>query len=63
MINDNRSIMIEITQIEVFELIETRPNKFPTFKMLDNRLFLFLRLALVDGFRPDLSIAFDKELC
>jgi predicted rRNA methylase YqxC with S4 and FtsJ domains len=54
--------MIENTRLEVFELIETMPNKFPTFKFLDNRLFLFFRLALVDGFRPALKIVFDKDL-
>ena len=62
MINNYRTIKINNTQLKVFELIETMPNKFPTFEILDNKVFLFFRLALVDGLRSALRIIFDKNL-
>jgi len=62
MICNYRTIKINNTQLKVFKLIESMPNKFPTFEILDNRILLFFRLAFVNGLRPALKIVFDKDL-
>ncbi|NNG02045.1 MAG: hypothetical protein HKM93_21855 [Desulfobacteraceae bacterium] len=51
MIQDNRHITIDASSATVFHLIDTMPNKFPVYALLETKPFLFLRLLLVDGFR------------
>lgn len=61
MIEDRRAIEIKALPNQVFEHIETRLNKFPTFKFLETRPFLSLRMSLVDGFRTGMRVAFDRN--
>jgi hypothetical protein len=51
MIQDKRNIQIKSSPEIVFDLIETMPNKFPIYKILETKPFVFLRLLLVDGLR------------
>lgn len=51
MITDRREIKIKSSPAIVFELIETMPNKFPVYEVLETKPFLFLRLLFVDGLR------------
>ncbi len=51
MIEDRRQIRINAPPETVFALIETMPNKFPVYKIMDAKPVVFLRLALVDGLR------------
>lgn len=50
MIQHKKNIVINSSPEKVFQLIETMPNKFPVYKILEIKPFLFLRLLLVDGF-------------
>lgn len=43
-------ININASSEKVFELIETMPNKFPVYKILETRPIFFLRLLFTDGF-------------
>ncbi len=51
MIRDKKQIDIDALPEKVFDLIETMPNKFPVYKILETKPFFFLRLLLVDGLR------------
>ena len=48
MIKDNRTIEIKATPTQVFNFLETTPNKFPIFKILETRQFLFIRYSCLD---------------
>ena len=50
MIEDKRNIEIDAPPEKVFAFIETMPNKFPVYRVLETRPFFFLRVLLVDGF-------------
>lgn len=60
MLNDQRTIEIKATPEQVFQQIETNP--FPTFRILNTKPFFFLRIALIDGIRTGIRLAFDKNL-
>ena len=61
MIQHQRQIDIEAPPEKVFGLIETMPNKFPVYKILETKPFLFLRLLFVDGFRAAIeAMKFEK---
>ena len=49
MIQDKHEIKIDAPPEKVFDLIETMPNKFPVYSILEAKPFLFLRILLVDG--------------
>ena len=51
MIQDQKQINIDALPEKVFGLIETMPNKFPVYKILEAKPFFFLRILLVDGLR------------
>lgn len=51
MIQDKRQIQIMASPEIIFGLIETMPNKFPVYKFLEIKPFLFIRILLVDGLR------------
>lgn len=51
MIIDQRQITINSSPEKIFDFIERMPNKFPVYKILETRPFLFLRILLVDGLR------------
>ncbi len=51
MIQDQRQIIINAPPEKVFALIETMPNKFPVYKILETKPIFFLRALLVDGLR------------
>ncbi len=47
---DQKYIYINSPQEKVFELIETMPNKFPVYKLLETKPFFFIRILLTGGF-------------
>ena len=49
MIQDQQYIIINEPPETVFGLIETMPNKFPVYKIMETKPFLVLRILLVDG--------------
>ena len=51
MIQDKRHILIKSSPGQIFNLIDTMPNKFPVYKIFETKPILFLRILLVDGFR------------
>jgi hypothetical protein len=51
MIQDQKQINIDAFPEKVFGLIETMPNKFPVYKILEAKPFFFMRILLVDGVR------------
>jgi len=51
MIQDQKHIDINSPPEKIFGFIETMPNKFPVYKILETKPFFFLRLLLVDGLR------------
>ena len=51
MIQDQKQINIDALPEKVFGLIETMPNKFPVYKILEAKPFFFMRILLVDGLR------------
>ncbi len=55
MIRDKREIRINAPPEAVFDLIETMPNKFPVYAILETKPFLFLRVLLVDGMQAALN--------
>lgn len=55
MIQDKREIVIDAPPEAVFGLIETMPNKFPVYSILETKPFFFLRVFLVDGMRAALE--------
>jgi hypothetical protein len=56
MIRDQKQIIINASPEKVFDLIETMPNKFPVYGMLETKPFLFLRILFVDGFRAAINV-------
>jgi hypothetical protein len=61
MIQDEKHIEIGAPPEKIFGYIETMPNKFPVYKILETKPFLFLRILLVDGFRAAMeAIKFEK---
>lgn len=47
----------------LFEYIETMPNKFPIYRILETKPFLFLRLFLFDGYHSAIdSIKFERPV-
>jgi hypothetical protein len=59
-ITDDQTIEIHATPEQVYEYIETMPNKFPTFTLFGTKPLLFLRIAMVDGVRSGLKVIQDK---
>ena len=51
MIQDQKQIDINSPPERIFGLIETMPNKFPVYKILETKPFFFVRLLFVDGLR------------
>ena len=51
MIQDQKQINIDALPEKVFGLIETMPNKFPVYKILESKPFFFMRIIFVDGLR------------
>jgi hypothetical protein len=51
MIQDQKQIDINSPPEKIFGLIESMPNKFPVYKILETKPFFFLRLFFVDGLR------------
>lgn len=60
-ITDDQTIVIRATPEQVYEYIETMPNKFPTFRLFDTRPFMFVRIALVDGVESALKVIRDDS--
>ena len=56
MIQDQKQIEIDALPENIFEFIETMPNKFPVYKILETKPFLFLRILFVDGFRAAVEV-------
>lgn len=61
MIQDQRHILINAPIEKVFSIIETMPNKFPVYRVLETKPFVFLRLLLVDGYRSAIKISKTKK--
>ena len=51
MIQFKKNIEIDSSPEKIFRLIETMPNKFPVYEILETKPIFFLRMLLVDGFR------------
>lgn len=51
MIRDRHQIQIEALPETVFEFIDTMPNKFPVYRIMETKPLLFFRILFVDGFR------------
>ena len=62
MINDIRSISIKATISRVFKYLETTPNKFPIFQILETAPFVCIRYAALDGIRAGIKVAFNRKL-
>ena len=61
MIQDQKQIDINAPPEKIFEFIETMPNKFPVYKILETKPFLFLRILFVDGYRAAIeAVKFEK---
>ncbi len=56
MIQDQKQIDINSPPEKIFGLIETMPNKFPVYKILETKPFFFLRLLFVDGLRAAVEV-------
>ena len=56
MIRDQKTIHINTSPERVFAVIETMPNKFPVYRILETKPFFFLRILLVDGFRAAVEV-------
>ena len=56
MIQDQKHIDINAPPEKIFGLIETMPNKFPVYKILETKPFFFLRILFVDGFRAAVEV-------
>ncbi len=50
MIEDRLHIHIDGTPAEIFDYIDMMPNKFPVYKLMETKPFLFIRMMLTDGF-------------
>jgi hypothetical protein len=61
MIQDQKQIDIDSSPEKIFRLIETMPNKFPVYKILETKPFYFVRLLFVDGLRAAIeAMKFEK---
>ena len=61
MIQDRREIQIQSTPEIIFDIIENMPIKFPVYKILETKPFLFLRILFVDGFKAAMqAVDFEK---
>ena len=61
MIQDKKAIKIQSPPEDIFGLIETMPNKFPVYRIMETKPFFFLRLLFVDGLRSAIrAIGVDK---
>lgn len=49
MIQDRRKIEIRASSQDIFDLIDSMPNKFPIYRFLEAKPFFFFRMLLVDG--------------
>lgn len=47
-----KTILIDAAPEHVFDIIYTMPKKFPVYRLMETRPFLFIRLLLVNGPRP-----------
>ncbi|MDX2440934.1 MAG: hypothetical protein QNK40_10340 [Desulfobacterales bacterium] len=56
MIQDQKQIDINSPPEKIFGLIESMPNKFPVYKILETKPFFFLRLLFVDGLRAAVEV-------
>ncbi|MBT8372807.1 MAG: hypothetical protein KJO34_17715 [Deltaproteobacteria bacterium] len=56
MIQDQKQIEIDASPEKIFGFIVTMPNKFPVYKILETKPFLFLRILFVDGFRAAVEL-------
>ena len=63
MIQDRRQIKIKASPKCIFDLIETMPNKFPIYKVLETKPFFFLRILIVYGLRKAIAAASVKKPC
>ena len=61
MIQDKRQIQIRSSPEMIFEFIEAMPNKFPVYKILERRAFLFLRILFVDGLRRAIQAVSEEK--
>ena len=60
MIQDRRETQIQSTPEIIFDIIENMPIKFPVYKILETKPFLFLRILFVDGFKAAMqAVDFD----
>jgi len=55
MIQDKREIEVDAPPEAVFNWIETMPDKFPVYALLETKPLFFLRVLLVDGMRAALE--------
>ncbi len=63
MIQHRLQIMISAPPQTVFHHIDTMPDKFPVYRILETKPFLFIRMLLVDGFHSAWEVAnFDKPI-
>jgi hypothetical protein len=58
MIQNQHSIKINASPEKVFRLIETMPNKFPVYKILETKPFVFIRMLFTDGFSSAVKAMF-----
>ena len=56
MIYDKRQIQINASPEQVYGFIETTPNKFPVYRFLEIKPFLFIRILFVDGLRSAIEV-------
>ena len=57
MIINRHFVLIEETPERVFFLIERMPNKFPVYRILETKPFIFIRMLLVDGFKTAVKLS------
>ena len=62
-IDDLKQIHIQASPEDVFAVIETMPNKFPVYKVLETKSFFFFRILLVDGLHEAIrAVSFKKPM-
>ena len=62
-IDDLKQIHIQASPEDVFAVIETMPNKFPVYKVLETKPFFFFRILLVDGLHEAIrAVSFKKPM-
>ena len=57
MIQDRRTITIKASPQEIFDFIDRMPNKFPVYRLMETKPFLFIRILFVDGLRSAWEVA------